>query len=73
MRNAERTVGDGLPQVVHVRRAGNSKEGSSEDLAADSPEPRSRSIIRFFSLAKEGAVPASYPTELSSPTDKKRI
>ena len=68
MRNAERTVGDGLPQGVHVRRAGNCKEGSSEDLAPDSPEPRSRSIIRFFSLAKKTAVPASYPTGLSSPT-----
>ena len=43
-------------------------EDDSEDLAPGSSVPRSGSVIRFLSLAKESPVPASCPTELSSPT-----
>jgi hypothetical protein len=56
---------------MHVRLFSDEPESATEDggegLAPGSSVPRSGSNIRFFSLAKESPVPASYSTELSSP------
>src|SRR6266849_3319065 len=77
MRNAERTNSwDGRRltsgRYMHVRLFSDELEIATEvgsrDLAPCSSVPRSGLTIRFFSLAKESPVPASYPTELSSPT-----
>ena len=54
---------------MHARLVSDELEIATEDgsdgLTLGSSVPRS---VRFFSLAKESPVPASYPTESSSPT-----
>jgi hypothetical protein len=56
---------------MHVRLFSDEMETATEDgsegLAPGSSVPRSGSIIRFFSLVKEGPVTVSYLTELTSP------
>jgi len=57
---------------MHVRlfsdELGIATEDDWEGLAPGSFVPRSGSITRFFSFAKESPMPVSYTTELSSPT-----